>query len=436
MNARLDKITDTTKITPKKLSQKSAQSQPASAARGKRSVASLIARSLVAALGITALAALFVVPKLKTTTDDVAVRWHNIPVVFVIGLALALVYGYLMERRSVSLGAGEKWIHNALHSRAFAFSVAALCAVLVVLPFLVGPYHTRILTLVFIYVIFSLGLNVVVGLAGMLCLGQAFFLGAGAYTYALLNVRAGVDFYVGLPAGAVAGALAGLIFSLATLRLRGDYLAIVTLGLSEIFRLVMTNLNFTGGPRGITGIEKPGLFGMELSYFGQTRVLYFIAFALVAVSMLMVRRMEKSRFGRAWESLREDEIASSAMGINTASVRIGVFVLGGILGGVAGVLFAANSSVIAPGSFSILVSVTALCIAVLGGLGSISGVVLGAAVLVMLPEYLRFFLQYRMLVFGGILVFMMLFRPSGIIPKSRTEFLIEEKGDTAHAARR
>ncbi len=385
---------------------------------------------------LTLLAAVFVVPRISKASDELEMRWQNLPLVFVVGFLVLILYQYLLARRQQNLtgqnltgiGETEKRIHRFLHSSFFRTGLCALLLLLLIFPLVVQIYHTKVMTLVFIYIIFALGLNVIVGLAGMLCLGQAFFLGVGAYTYALLNTRLGIGFYPGLLAGALSGVAAGFIFALVTLRLRGDYLAIVTLGLSEIFRIVMTNLNFTGGPRGISGIAKPGLWGMELSFFGQSKVLYFVSLALVVLAILLIRRLEHSRLGRSWESLREDEIASAAMGVNTSLVRLGVFALGGLLGGLAGVLFAANTSFIDPNSFAILVSVTALCVVVLGGLGSISGAVLGAVVLIMLPEYLRFFSQYRMLIFGAILVFMMLFRPTGIIPKVRTEFLLDSDG--------
>ena len=322
------------------------------------------------------LSLLFVVPRINPPSTAVNFRWGNIPLILSISIVVSFLYNYFMARKEMTISSSTRYIHDILYSKVFKNSVIIVCVALMILPFMVNLYHTKVLTLVFIYIIFSLGLNVVIGLTGMLCLGQAFFLGVGAYTYALLNTQFGVGFYSGLLAGAFTGAIAGLLFSVVTIRLRGDYLAIVTLGLSEIFRLFVTNMNFTGGPRGISGIAKPSLFTLNLDFFAQSRVLYFVSLGLVIISMFFVRRLEHSRFGRSWEALREDEIASSAMGVHVISVRIGVFSINGLLGGVAGVLFASSTSFINPNSFSILVSVTALCVVVLGGLGSMSGVVL------------------------------------------------------------
>lgn len=381
------------------------------------------------ALLFTALSAILVVPRINTSLKHVEMRWMNIPLIFVAALLVFTLYYFLLRKREKGMNQSGKRIQQLLHVRPFRIFVAVLFVVLIIVPFAFGIYHTKVLTLVFIYIIFSLGLNVIVGLTGMLCLGQAFFLGVGAYTYALFNTRMGIGFYPGLVIGTIFGVSAGILFAIITIRLRGDYLAIVTLGLSEIFRLIVTNMDFTGGPRGISGIAKPSIVGLDLDFFAQTKLLYFISLACVVIAVFFIRRLEHSRFGRSWESFREDEIASASMGVNVTFVRIGVFAINGFLGSIAGVLFAANTSFIDPNSFSILVSVTALCIVVLGGLGSISGVVLGSLVLIMLPEYLRIFAQYRMLLLGAILVFMMLFRPSGLIPKSRTEFLLENKRD-------
>ncbi len=376
----------------------------------------------------TTLSLIFVVPKINSDLGKIEMRWMNILFTFIGSLLVFALYYYLLEKREKGSSNNlDKQIQKFLHTQSFRVSVIVFFVALMIIPFVFGIYHTKILTLVFIYIIFSLGLNIIVGLTGMLCLGQAFFLGVGAYTYALLNTRMGVGFYSGLAAAAVFGSLAGILFAIVTIRLRGDYLAIVTLGLSEIFRITVTNMNFTGGPRGISGIAKPGILGLDLDFFARTKLLYFISLACVVVAVFFIRRLEHSRFGRSWESFREDEIASASMGVHVSFVRIEVFAINGFLGGIAGVLFAANTSFIDPTSFSILVSVTALCIVVLGGLGSISGVVLGSLVLILLPEYLRVFAQYRMLLLGAILVFMMLFRPSGLIPKSRTEFLLENK---------
>jgi len=238
----------------------------------------------------------------------------------------------------------------------------------------------------------------------------------GAYSYALLNLHYGLVFWIALPLGGLLAALFGILLGYPVLRLRGDYLAIVTLGFGEIIRLVLENWNdFSFGPSGIANIPKPGLPGMDLSLEGSTIFIFYIIVALVIFTIFVINRLENSRIGRAWIALKDDEIACQAMGINKAKTKLRAFALGAMWAGMGGVVFAAKTTFINPASFTIWESVIILCTVVLGGMGSIAGVMSGALLLILLPEYLRDFGQFRMITFGTVLVLMMVFRPGGII---------------------
>jgi len=216
---------------------------------------------------------------------------------------------------------------------------------------------------------------------------------------------------------------------LPVLRLQGDYLAIVTLGFGEITRLVLENWNeFSFGPSGISGIPRPGLFGMEMDMHDATVYLYFLMILLCIITIFVVNRLQDSRMGRALLALREDEIACQAMGINKTMVKLTAFALGSTWAGLVGVIFAAKTTFVNPASFTFLESAMILSIVVLGGTGSIKGIIIGALLLILLPEYLRAFSDYRMLLFGIIMVIMMIFRPQGIVTGVRKtyEFHTEE----------
>jgi len=274
-----------------------------------------------------------------------------------------------------------------------------------------------------IYVVIALGLNIVVGLAGLLDLGYVAFYAVGAYAYALLNHHYGLGFWSVLPVGAALGALFGILLGFPVLRLRGDYLAIVTLGFGEIIRLVLENWNaLSFGPSGIANIDRPGFFGIALSLEGATRYMYFLVVGLAVFTVFVVNRLQNSRIGRAWIALREDEIACQAMGIDKARTKLTAFALGATWAGMGGVVFAAKTTFINPASFTIWESIIILCIVVLGGMGSMIGIILAALVLILLPEYLRAFSEYRMCLFGALLVIMMVFRPGGIVPNVRRTY--------------
>ncbi|MDH3329833.1 MAG: high-affinity branched-chain amino acid ABC transporter permease LivM [Desulfobulbaceae bacterium] len=298
-------------------------------------------------------------------------------------------------------------------------------------PLLFSTYQTNIMITALMYVMLGLGLNIVVGVAGLLDLGYVAFYAVGAYSYSLLNLHFGIGFWTALPIGALMAATFGILLGFPVLRLRGDYLAIVTLGFGEIIRLILENWNeFSQGPSGISNIPRPGLFGLEMSLNGAITYLYYLMIILVLFTVFVVNRLQNSRIGRAWFALREDEIACQAMGIDKTTTKLRAFALGATWAGMVGVIFAAKTTFVNPASFTFLESAIILCIVVLGGMGSIIGVILGALVLILLPEYLRAFSDYRMLVFGGVLVIMMVFRPQGIISNIRRTYTFTGQEDS------
>lgn len=231
-----------------------------------------------------------------------------------------------------------------------------------------------------------------------------------------------------LPIGAGLATILGILLAIPVLRLRGDYLAIVTLGFGEIVRIILENWNdFSFGPSGIANIPRPSFFGIHLKLQHAAIYIYFIMVALVIFTIFVVRRLENSRMGRAWIAMREDEIASQSMGINITKTKVTTFAIGAFWAGMIGVVFAAKTTFINPASFTLWESVMILCIVVIGGMGSIFGVVVGAGILILLPEYLRAFSQYRMLLFGAILVLMMVFRPGGIVTNVRKIYKIDKE---------
>jgi branched-chain amino acid transport system permease protein len=308
-----------------------------------------------------------------------------------------------------------------------AWAAATLpVALALALPLGGNAYHVSVGTQTAIYVGLALGLNIVVGQAGLLVLGYAAFYGVGAYTYAVLNRDLGVGFWLGLAAGAAVAALFGLLLGAPTLRLSGDYLAIVTLGFGEMTRIVfVTSDRLTGGPNGILGIDRPRLGRWEASDVD----LYLMAVAMVVVVAAISLRLNRSRLGRAWVAMREDETAARVMGIDITRMRLLAFSLSASWAGVCGVFFAAKQSFISPESFTFLESVTVLAMVVLGGMGSVGGVIAGAVILALLPEALRQFSDYRMITLAGLMIALMVFRPQGLFPSRRRRLeLTEDEG--------
>ncbi len=306
-------------------------------------------------------------------------------------------------------------------------------------PFLAGRSQIDLATLVLIYVMLGLGLNIVVGLAGLLDLGYVGFYAVGAYTYALLAQYFGIGFWSGLAAAGIMAAFFGFILGFPVLRLRGDYLAIVTLGFGEIIRILLNNLTeITGGPRGIGSIPKPTLFNLEFArrapegtqtfhdFFGiafnsnhRVIFLYLLALVLVLITLFVINRLMRMPIGRTWEAMREDEIACRALGLNPTNIKLSAFTIGATFAGFAGSFFAARQGFISPESFTFIESAIILAIVVLGGMGSQIGVVLAAIIMTVLPELAREFNEYRMLLFGLMMVLMMIWRPQGLLPMKR-----------------
>jgi branched-chain amino acid transport system permease protein len=301
-------------------------------------------------------------------------------------------------------------------------SAGAFLVVLLVVPLILNSYVVDVLTLAGLYVLLALGLNITVGYAGLLDLGYAAFYAIGAYTYAILSTRLGLPFWLGLPIGGIGAALSGMALGIVTLRLRGDYLAIVTLGFIQIVHLILNNWNsLTNGPNGILNVGRPVLSfpGLGRFVFIEPISFYYLILLLVGLALLAIRRLNGSWVGRAWIAIREDELAAEVMGTDTTRMKILAFTLGASVAGIAGVFFAGKFAFVSPESFTFLESVLILSMVVLGGMGNLVGVTLGAVLLVVLPELFRGFAAFRMLIFGAALVLMMMFRPQGILPGRR-----------------
>jgi branched-chain amino acid transport system permease protein len=343
--------------------------------------------------------------------------------------------------------------------------IVVIAMTLTALPFAlagVGTAWVRITNSAILYVFLALGLNIVVGFAGLLDLGYIAFYAVGAYTYALLaspHFNIHLPFWIILPIGAGIACLFGALLGAPTLKLRGDYLAIVTLGFGEIIRIFLNNLsqpvNITNGPQGITLIDPFRIGGFNfktsqtivgLDFTGPIKYYYFLLIVLIAVIVINLR-LQNSRLGRAWEAVREDEIAARAMGINTRNVKLLAFAMGASFGGLAGGMFSAIQGFISPESFILVESINVVAMVVLGGMGNVWGVILGALLLSFMPEILRYTVGpiqeqlfgrmllepevIRMLLFGFALVLMMLFRPAGILPsalrKRELESVVRQK---------
>ncbi|CAM3428341.1 high-affinity branched-chain amino acid ABC transporter permease LivM [Parendozoicomonas haliclonae] len=336
------------------------------------------------------------------------------------------------------------------HPRLKQLAIAFLLAGLIIWPFYASRGSVDLATLALIYVMLGLGLNIVVGLAGLLDLGYVGFYAVGAYSYALLNQYLGLDFWSCLLIGGLVAAFFGFILGFPVLRLRGDYLAIVTLGFGEIIRILLLNwTSITGGPNGISQIPKPTLFGLEFSrtakeegnvpfheFFGidyssgyKVIFLYLLALLLVVATIWVINRLLRMPIGRAWEALREDDIACQSLGMNKTAIKLSAFTIGAAFAGFAGTFFAARQGFISPESFTFIESAIILAIVVLGGMGSQLGVVLAAIIMTILPELAREFNEYRMLMFGLLMVLMMIWRPSGLLPMKRPHIALKESGN-------
>lgn len=297
------------------------------------------------------------------------------------------------------------------------------------LPLWIGQYWNYTLGTVGIYVLLGLGLNIVVGLAGLLDLGYVAFFAIGAYTVALLTAPTPHNylwnFWIVLPIGIVLAATAGILLGIPVLRMRGDYLAIVTLGFGEIIRILSKSdvlTDFSGGPKGVPNVGGPSLFGISFNDIG---FVYLIMLAVLLI-IFVTTRLQNSRVGRAWIAMREDETVAQAMGINTLRHKLLAFAIGAAFAGLGGAIFASRNQFTGPEDFNLMVSINVLCVVIVGGMGSIPGVIAGAFALKGLPEVLRELENYRVMFFGALLVVMMVLRPEGLIPSKRRRLEMQE----------
>lgn len=400
-------------------------------------------RSFIVAVWLVVLTFPIMVIKVNTIEDTVQWRWLNALYVGVGSFFLSAIWMYMMERRdranrrrAIPEASSERTIGERIRAvfqvqRNRNIATAVLLAAAVIYPFVTSMYQTNIMISALMFVVLALGLNIIIGLGGMLMLGYIAFYAVGAYSYALLNLHFGLNFWLAIPVGAALGGLAGVLVAIPTMHLRGDYLAIVTLGFGEIVRIVLENWNdFSQGPSGIANIPRPGFFGVDMGLSVATVYIYFIVLALVMFTILVVYRLEHSRIGRQWEAMKEDAVASQAMGVNVARSKLSAIALGAVWAGMMGVVFAARTTFINPASFTVWESIIVLSAVVLGGMGSIPGAILGALIIILVPEYLRAFADYRLMLFGAVLVTMMVFRPGGIIQKRRKayQFQADEGG--------
>ncbi|WP_145516529.1 high-affinity branched-chain amino acid ABC transporter permease LivM [Yersinia aleksiciae] len=369
-----------------------------------------------------------------------------------IGAACIVVFFFQLVRPVIQQGikkiSGPAWVLPSFGGTTprQKLLAAAIIIAAIAWPFLVSRGSVDIATLTLIYVMLGLGLNVVVGLSGLLVLGYGGFYAIGAYTYALLNHYYGLGFWESLPLAGIVAALSGFLLGFPVLRLRGDYLAIVTLGFGEIVRiLLLNNTEITGGPNGISQIPKPTLFGLEFSrtakdggwdtfhnFFGLTydpsdRIifLYMVALLLVILTLFVINRLLRMPLGRAWEALREDEIACRSLGLSPTKIKLTAFTISAAFAGFAGTLFAARQGFVSPESFTFVESAFVLAIVVLGGMGSQFAVILAAVLLVVSRELMRDLNAYSMLLLGALMVLMMIWRPQGLLPMKRPQLKLK-----------
>ena len=392
-----------------------------------------IKRSMLVSLWFVFLTFPLMVVKVNTLKNIVEWRWMNMLWVAIGAFVLSFVWRWAMERRQLKskekesgeeeqaeIGFGQRLLEDP---KVFKPVLYVLALVVVAFPLLVDIYQANIMVLALIFVVLGLGLNVTVGLAGLLDLGYVAFFAVGAYTYGILHSFWGIGFWTSLPIGGLMGALFGIALGFPILRLRGDYLAIVTLGFGSIAKIVIENWEEVfNGAKGIAMIPRPGFFGAEMSIRTSTTYTYYLMIIMVLFAVFITNRLKDSRIGRAWRALREDEIACVAMGVDMARTKLSAYAFGAFWAGLVGVLFAARNTYINPNSFTFMESALVLSIVVMGGMGSIIGVIIAALVLILMPEYLRAFSEYRMLMFGAVMVLMMIFRPEGLIANVRRKY--------------
>jgi len=376
-----------------------------------------------------------------TAISDFLYRAHGLTepasiLFFIVGAGAALLWqpGNDLIRRTVEAAPVQT------RRRIRGWTIAVVVVAVLILPQVSGTFLSQVAVLVGLYLLLALGLNIVVGYAGLLDLGYVAFFAVGAYLTALLtspdsSLGIGLPFFFALPIVMLGAGLTGLLIGAPVLRLRGDYLAIVTLGFGEIARVLFESdalRPWLGGVQGILGIPSPFPVRIDLNlgaahiFATGPQVLYYPIFGFCALAAVFAYRLSNSRVGRAWNAMREDESVAEATGVSTVNYKLLAFALGATTGCLSGALFAVQLGSVFPGSFDVFVSITVLAVIILGGMGSIPGVILGAIVLIGLPELLREFVEYRVLVYGAVLVTMMLLRPEGLIPNRNRQLELHE----------
>jgi branched-chain amino acid transport system permease protein len=394
-------------------------------------VLSATLRVLPDRVGRSIMIGLVLIPLLATTNSALfAGRGLSVPaavIVFLVGAIGSYLWSGSQARVKQQIAALPP-----TRRRVLTASTWGLAAVIVLLLPLLGSYPSEVLNLVGIYLLMGLGLNIVVGFAGLLDLGYVAFFAIGAYTMGVLTspeihwLPFRLTFWEALPFAILAALLSGVILGIPVLQMRGDYLAIVTLGFGEIVRLVVLSdwlKSFIGGSNGITLIPKAAIGPLKLA---TPSTLYYLILLGCLVAAFVAIRLKDSRLGRNWMAMREDEDVAQAMGIDLVKNKLLAFGTGAAFGGLSGAIFATKVGSIYPQSFNFLVSINVLALIIVGGMGSIPGVIVGALVLVGMPELLREFAEYRLLVYGAALMFMMLFRPEGLVPEARRRLELHE----------
>jgi len=403
--------------------------------------------------GLISLALFGPIVGLKTVAENeklvIEQHWDTVFFLVVLTIVGRIIINIYREKKPSSLfNKPKEKILNFFDEQGKQIAITSI-AFAFVFPFLpfTDRYVMDVSIMILTYVMLGWGLNIVVGLAGLLDLGYVAFYAVGAYSYALLATTFGWSFWICLPLAGVFAAFFGILLGFPVLRLRGDYLAIVTLGFGEIIRVILLNwYEFTGGPDGITGIPRPSFFGLPftrypeegthsfhtffgLEYSSMQRIffLYYLILILALITNFFTIRMRKLPVGRAWEALREDEIACKSLGVNPTNTKLTAFAIGAMFGGFAGSFFATRQAFVSPESFTFIESAIIVAIVVLGGMGSQTGVVLASIFLIGITEVFRELEQFRMVAFGLAMVLIMVFKPKGILANRKPTIKLSEK---------
>ena len=404
--------------------------------------------------GLIALALFGPIVGLRTVAKNEVLEVHPkwfvvliIVIVCAVGRFLTNLYVYNRDQKTGIQSSIGKSISNFLDTKGYQIALTAIIFS-VIFPFLpfTDRYLMDIAIMMLTYIMLGWGLNIVIGLAGLLDLGYVAFYAVGAYSYALFAIHFGWSFWICLPIAGIFAAMFGVLLGFPVLRLRGDYLAIVTLAFGEMIRILLLNwYQLTKGPDGLTGIPRPSFFGLPFksfpdegeqtfhTFFGieydpMQRIifLYYLILVLALITNLFTIKIRRLPIGRAWEALREDEIACKSLGVNPRNTKLTAFAIGAMFGGFAGSFFATRQAFISPESFTFIESAIIVAIVVLGGMGSQTGVVLATVFLIGLIEVFRDFESYRMIAFGGAMVLIMIFRPRGILATRKPTITLEK----------